>query len=354
MKTYEGTIISCDGENHVYRYLVEDRGRIVYVGNNLPPEYQGSPREGLGERSLLPCFGDTHLHFASYALFNAGLDVRSAASIPELCGVIKRFAADNGDKIIMGFGASTHAVQEKRLISREELDGACPDRAIFIIKYDGHACILNTKTLAMLPEKVKTLRGYHADTGEMNPGSFFCDHGFHDQKSFHPAHHPEYAPRRRRYGGKGHRPDAYGLRRRIPHGYGRRYGDDPGKGTEHGVSDAGFLPDHECGQGQKRKLPRIGGCFATALDGCFGSEDAAMQLPYTNNPDNRGILFHTDEEVVAFAKRANRAGLQIEMHAIGDAAFDQAVMALEAALADCPWADHRHGSSMPAFRPKKG
>ena len=135
MKTYEGAIISCDRENHVYRYLVEDKGRILHLGNELPAAYQGAPREVLGERALLPCFGDTHLHFASYALFNAGLDVRHARSLPEMCGHIQKFTTENNDKIIMGFGASTHSVQEKRLISRDELDQACPDRAIFIVKY---------------------------------------------------------------------------------------------------------------------------------------------------------------------------------------------------------------------------
>ena len=72
-------------------------------------------------------------------------------------------------------------------------------------------------------------------------------------------------------------------------------------------------------------------------------KDAALLRPYADEPQNRGILYHSDEEVVNFAKRANRAGLQIEMHAIGDAAFDQAVLALEAALKDRPRADHRHG-----------
>ena len=38
-----------------------------------------------------------------------------------------------------------------------------------------------------------------------------------------------------------------------------------------------------------------------------------------------------------------RQGLQIEMHAIGDAAFDQATRALKAALDDYPREDHRHG-----------
>ena len=84
MKVYNGTIISCDRENRVHKYLVEDKGRILYTGAELPAAYQGAPLEALGARALLPCFGDTHLHFASYALFNAGLDVRSARSLPEM------------------------------------------------------------------------------------------------------------------------------------------------------------------------------------------------------------------------------------------------------------------------------
>jgi predicted amidohydrolase YtcJ len=92
MKTYEGTIISCDPNNHVYKYLVEDKGRILYVGDNLTAEHGAAPRDVLGERALLPCFGDTHIHFASFALFNAGLDVRSARSLPELAERVLKFA----------------------------------------------------------------------------------------------------------------------------------------------------------------------------------------------------------------------------------------------------------------------
>ncbi|HEY1405456.1 MAG TPA: amidohydrolase family protein, partial [Spirochaetota bacterium] len=84
------------------------------------------------------------------------------------------------------------------------------------------------------------------------------------------------------------------------------------------------------------------GCFAAALDGCFGSQDAALLEPYINNSANKGVLFHTQDEVDAFCKRANRAGLQIEMHAIGDAAFEQATRGIEAALKDYPRLNHRH------------
>ncbi|MCE1195748.1 amidohydrolase family protein, partial [bacterium] len=108
-----------------------------------------------------------------------------------------------------------------------------------------------------------------------------------------------------------------------------------------------FFQTMDVGKVLKRRLPRIGGCFATALDGCFGCADAAMLAPYAASaglpPEAaRGVLYYSDDQVGAFCREANRHGLQIEMHAIGDAAFDQAVAALAGALADRPREDHRH------------
>jgi predicted amidohydrolase YtcJ len=103
-----------------------------------------------------------------------------------------------------------------------------------------------------------------------------------------------------------------------------------------------FFQTTEVEQVTRRGLKQIGGCFKLALDGCFGSEDAAIYGGYHNNPQNKGFLLYSQEEVNAFCIRANRAGLQIAMHAIGDAAVDQALSAYEAALADLPREDHRH------------
>jgi len=343
MKTYEGAIISCDRENHVYRYLVEDKGRIRYAGDELPAAYQGAPREVLGERALLPCFGDTHLHFMSHALFNAGLDVRSARSLPEMCEHIQKFTRENNDKILMGFGASTHCVAEKKMISRKELDRACPDRPVFIVKYDGHACILNSRMIAMLPDKMKTLRGWHEDTGEMNQEAFFATADFITKKVSLPRTLRNMLRAVDDMAEKGigmmHTSSGVGF----PLDLDVTMETILGKGLGSGFQTRLFFQTMNLDKIRKRKLPRVGGCFATALDGCFGSEDAALRRPYANNPQNRGILYHSDEEVIRFTKQANREGLQIEMHAIGDAAFEQAVMAIEAALKDFPRQDHRHG-----------
>ena len=39
MKVYEGAILTCDANDQVARYLVEDGGRILYVGDELPERY---------------------------------------------------------------------------------------------------------------------------------------------------------------------------------------------------------------------------------------------------------------------------------------------------------------------------
>ena len=343
MKVYNGTIISCDRENRVHKYLVEDKGRILYTGAELPAAYQGAPLEALGARALLPCFGDTHLHFASYALFNAGLDVRSARSLPEMCGQITKFASGRQDKILMGFGASPHCVAERRLIIKAELDLACPERPLCLVKYDGHSCILNSAMIAMLPAKVKTLRGFHQNTGEMNQEAFFAVTDFITRKIplLRTVQNMLLAVDDLARQGIGLMHTASGVG--FPFDLDVTLETLLGRGLSSGFQTRLFFQTMDLKKVQKRKLPRVGGCFATALDGCFGSQDAALRLPYSNDPQNRGILFYRDEEVVQFTKQANREGLQIEMHAIGDAAFEQAVMALEVALKDCPRADHRHG-----------
>ena len=84
MKVYEGSIITCDAQDHVYRFLVEDGGRILYVGNELPAKYASYTRIALGQRTLIPAFGDSHIHFASFATFYAGLNVSQAKSNAEI------------------------------------------------------------------------------------------------------------------------------------------------------------------------------------------------------------------------------------------------------------------------------
>ena len=60
MKVYKGIILTVNRNDDVARYLVENKGRIVFVGNELPAQYYSAPTVDLGEKALIPPFCDTH------------------------------------------------------------------------------------------------------------------------------------------------------------------------------------------------------------------------------------------------------------------------------------------------------
>ena len=62
-------------------------------------------------------------------------------------------------------------------------------------------------------------------------------------------------------------------------------------------------------------------------DGALGSRGAAMIHPYSDDTENRGLPFWTQEELDGFVAKANGMGFQVGIHAIGD---DGNRMALEA------------------------
>ncbi|MBR4934365.1 MAG: amidohydrolase family protein, partial [Anaerotignum sp.] len=174
MKIYKGAILTCDQYNSVYNYLVEHEGIIRYVGNSIPEELKDEPIIDLGKKALIPAFADTHIHFASFAAFHSGLNVMEAKSNTEILDMLKAYVKTSRNKLIIGFGASPYSVTEGKLVSREELDKVCPDKPLFLVKYDGHACVVNTKLLEKIRKKAEHLRGFHADTGEMYQEAFFA------------------------------------------------------------------------------------------------------------------------------------------------------------------------------------
>jgi predicted amidohydrolase YtcJ len=64
-------------------------------------------------------------------------------------------------------------------------------------------------------------------------------------------------------------------------------------------------------------------------DGALGSRGAAMLEPYSDDPDNTGLLFHTQEEMNKMVLKTMSNGFQTNVHAIGDAANRQVLNAFE-------------------------
>ena len=347
MKIYHGSIVTCDRQNHVYDYLVERDGRILHVGNELPPELaRGVEQVELGRRALLSSFGDAHLHFSNWALIaTVFFDPREAKDFEELGQMIRDFSRKERNlKILPGFGLSPHSLTERRLITREELDRFESDRPLYLFCYDGHSAVFNSKMLEMFPETVKQARGFDGAKGRVLHEAYFSATD-HVTNTIPPLKLVKsiingYDLLAARGIGMIHPVEGIGFPRDLDVGMVSFIA--KARARNNNYSTRLFFQTMDVGKVLRRKLPRIGGCFATALDGCFGRCDAALKRPYSHDPGNRGILFYADEEVIEFAKAANRAELQIEFHTVGDAATDQALKALKTALQDYPREDHRH------------
>lgn len=344
MKCYEGNILTINKNNDIVSYLVENDGKIIFIGNELPDQYKYAERVILGQKVLIPSFVDTHQHFASFSTFHAGLNVMDAESNTEMSQMISEFYKNSGrKKTLIAFGASPYSVKEGCLISREELDKVCPDKEIMIVKYDGHACVVNSILLEKMKNKVKHLRGFHPDSGEMNQEAFFAFSDYitkslsllelfsnmMDAVDFQAS----------RGIGMIHTVSGVGFLGNLDITFEKLFA----KSLNNGFQLRVFPQSLNIKVATRRHLPRIGGCFECALDGCFGSHDASLNEPYVDEIGGDGVLYYSDEKIVEFCKTANRNGLQIELHAIGDKAFDQATKALKAALDDYPRENHRHG-----------
>lgn len=332
--------ISCEDENRIFKYLVEEGGKIVFTGDTLPSQYAACEAIDLNNKCAVAAFGDTHIHFSSFAFFHSGLDCRDVNDFEELSELIHSYIArDKKEKIILAFGCSAHTVREKSLPDKSGLD-KITDRPLMIVKYDGHASVGNSALINKMPAAILNDPGFDENTGWFYLNAFYQAVNFITKSVSLPALFKNLLAGSDYLANKGislvHTVEGVGFPLDLDVDFMRL----AARGLPQSYRI--FFQTMDVKKVLRRKLPRIGGCFANALDGCFGSEDAALKEPYTNNPKNCGTLFYSQEEVNDFVIKANRAGLQIAMHAIGDAAIEQALTAYEAALKDFPRNDHRH------------
>lgn len=342
MQIFKGNIITVDKNNHITKYLVEDSGRIIYTGDELPSEYKGHNIIDLGEKTLMPAFADTHSHFASYAMLATTVKLDKAKSNAEVLRILQKADTEYPvGKTLLCFGASPK-VEEGKLIEKKDIDGVVKHRTVVIICGDGHTAILNENALKRMPKKLTTVRGYDYDTGIMHQEAFYETTSsllrVIDKKDALQAFQ-----------------DAIDLY--IQSGVGLICAQCASgfpldidvellkwiyRGQTNGVQMRLFIQSFNIRKALKRNIGRLGGCFETALDGSITSQDAALLEPY-NGTDKKGVLYYTDEELFNHLDKVNRAGLQIQMHAIGDAAVEQGTRVLKKVLDEYPRPDHRHG-----------
>lgn len=338
MQVFHGKIITCDEKNTVASYLVEREGRIAFIGDELPKQYDIVPPIELEDRAIVPCFVDTHNHYSAFSIFHKLFPISDTDSNAKILEQLRIYARDNKENIIVGFGASEFAVAEGHLILKEQLDAICPDKAMCVIKHDAHSCVVNSILIDMIKSKASGLRGFNEQTGEMSQEAFsavmeYITKGLSTRRVIEAMTDTmDFLAAQ----GIGMFNSASGM------GFVRDYDFEMersvAKGLDNGMQMQVSYQTDDVKNVVKKDLHRV--VFAN-LDGTLGNLDAALKEEYISS-GNKGVAFHSDEDVLKFCIDANRAGLQIALHASGDAAFEQAARSIAAALEDYPRYDHRH------------
>jgi predicted amidohydrolase YtcJ len=83
-------------------------------------------------------------------------------------------------------------------------------------------------------------------------------------------------------------------------------------------------------------------CIKIFVDGALGSRGAAMLEPYSDAPDEKGVIVTSEEKTYQLISRALKSGLQVAIHAIGDHANRLTLRAFQRAIEENPDVeDHR-------------
>jgi predicted amidohydrolase YtcJ len=330
--------------------IAVEHGRIVGVGTNediRPLVGPGTQVLSLPGKSVLPGFIDTHVHFTQTGLNALGPSVYDLLTAREVLEVLDQAVrqVEAGEPVLI-YGCSI--LRLDRPLTRVECDRVAPHHPVLIVDPGGHSCVANSRALSDLG----IVSGTHgvardASTGEptgllfgrANRLALFYWHGRLSDTVRRDAC--------RRAAGlavSAGITTVHAMDGGSPDGHGRW----PERHLQVLLEERRTLPVRTVIYFQSTRieralelgLDRIGGCVC--LDGAYNDHTAAFREPYTDDPSTRGTLYFSDDELNDFVNRAHKAGLQISMHAIGDAAIDQLLTAYERALRETPRPDHRH------------
>ncbi len=331
MKTlyYNGCIHPMTDERSQYSCMLVSRGRIDYVGDNPPAgRYRRIDLEG---RHVYPAMTDCHLHLLYSLVLAAGsfqvCSVTEGGVYPNSLEAVGKRISDYCQSrpeagIITGNGYIVSAIEEKRLPTRQELDGWSGGRAVIIYSIDGHSSAMSTALMERLGIATEGHSGIFS--GE--------EHEFMQGKvTGLIASGVNPAMLARGIANFSNTCARYGIARVCA-----MDGNEDVKNDIltsllifiAGRMDIGvrlfpqYINVERAGKLRRHlRHPRVGGCGAWELDGSVGSRSAAFPVPYKDG--SQGHCYYSDETVRAKLRQALESGMQPSAHAIGETAIDQ-------------------------------
>jgi len=337
-------------------------GSLSDVKNILKKDYDIFNLNGF---TLLPGFTDCHLHPILYTLYFLFPDLTNVSSLGELKSLLKESVQGKSKtELLLGFNLSEEKFKKPVLPTRWDLDDACPEHPVFILRYDSHIGIANSRALE--------LAEIHEGTKVPDGGEFRRDHtaklnGIITEKAINLILSKVKFPKAKEIESAATKAFESFAKKGLTSLHGILSAD---RGGEFGDVGAIELPLFKHLQDKViqncyilvniekvRKLFRIKKSFFNGekvdnkfkigglklfLDGSFGAKTACMFEPFSDAPDMCGFCVIEEEEIYGKMEQAHNKGLQIVVHAIGDKGNKVAMNLYKRLLEEFPRENHRH------------
>jgi hypothetical protein len=321
--------------------------RIVGVGTNEEvSQLVGRDAKiiNLKGKTVLPGFIDAHIHLLMCGLASTAIDLRKLKSIAEIKEKVnERVKRKSKGEWVVGQGWDDTILTERRFPSRWDLDEVSPDNPVIILRVCGHISCLNSKALelANITKQTTPPPGGEIDkdpvTGE--PTGIL-----RDATNMMVMHLISYSDEELIEALKSACERAVGVGLTSVHCIPMtsqqvrifqrliRQGDLPLRV---------YLIPLLRARGFKVPWTKIK-AVKMILDGSLGGHTAALFKPYTDQPENTGIIYLSKERLQKIVKKIHKAGFQLAIHCIGDRAVQMALDCIEEALRERPRVNHRH------------
>jgi predicted amidohydrolase YtcJ len=334
-------------------------GKIVFVGSQREADVlKGASTRVIdaGGKTVIPGMVDAHAHFSGLAQKLRSVDLVGTRSYDEVVArVVERAKTLPKGTWIEGRGWDQNAWGDTRFPTHEKLTAATPDHPVYLVRVDGHAALVNTAAMraaALTAATRDPSGGKILKEASGAPTGVLIDRA----QGLVGGKIPAVSDADMRTALK----DAVSVMHRWGlvgmHDAGASRGlidmyEDMAKTGEMDlrlyvmIGDDSSAINHYFNLGPRSAL--YGGrvwvrSIKLYADGAMGSRGAALLEPYSDDPNNSGLLLSAPAHIRDVAERALKRGFQVNTHAIGDRGNRVVLDAYEAALKTNPTVDHRY------------
>ncbi len=312
--------------------------KIVFVGSNEEVQKWIGPKTqvvDLGGRLLLPGFNDAHCHLVGGGLLNLRLNLIGAKTLKEVQAKVKLAVQDAPQGAwVQGRGWDQTLFNKGEWPTKEMLDAVAPNTPVYLRRVDGHSSWVNS---AALKAAGITKETPDPETGEIardkagNPTGILKEAAMELVAKVIPD--PSPAELRQAVEKGLEEAQKFGVTSLQEESEGTYLGTVPiynellkqGKLT---ARISTWIPldsaKNIAGLARMRQqFPRDSSMLRLGMlkgyaDGSMGSRTAAFFEPYSDDPGNSGIPQYSQAEMDELVRRADSAGFNIGIHAIGD------------------------------------